>query len=550
MFHKKSLLVLVVFLCIVIIVIFNLATISMNKRNITASHSVVDDTNTDPDKEQIIRRVIDATITTVTEDNQCIIELDLNQDKQIDYQLLLRGDHGQALNPVRVEEEKLAYTYMSVYTYRYDLSNNYGEIELTMHHVYDSGLIYYVAYKPYSQESNAIIFQLEADGCVELQVLKGVYEGKKLLLNHETIHEDTALPNTVNYIDGDGNHIRLGRVFLEKPLGRTVVSVQKMTQGIQLMLGDKTLYQYRLPVKEGYATKVEGMVALEDLVGDKDNKLNLDTLSVMDLANEKFMWADGVYYENPDNYEPRADNDFYRTPSALHMRACYWVMDEGSIFKTYGISLMYTYMERFNNKHYIPTEPKSEWLYDDYGIEDNFYDTRFNTDTISGLLHMQKIYPDDQVKGVIDKYFAFFMDYVKDHGFYVDGHLFVADYMNENGEYTVKPHCSLNHMLEEMTVLYRYHLLYENQEAFDLAEEFLTSIMKTKDRWIRPHGDLYYCVTEDGRFIKDDYPLVTYNDLNRGKYYLEKVYGEVPRDYMALLESKERWAKDNGYIKE
>ncbi len=477
-----------------------------------------------------------------------LIGLDLNQDEQVDYKLLLQGDMDQNINPEIIEEERLEYKYMCAYTYLIGLSKAYGEIKLTMHEVYGSGLIYYLEYKPYNEKSKDVIFQLKAGASHELEILKGVYKGRKLNLNQAVINKNTTLPNTVNYIDGNNNHMRLGRVFLEKNIGKTVVSVEKIVQDIQLMFEDEMVYQYTLPVMTGYSTKVDGMLSLEELC-DKKIQLNLDTLSVMDLANEKYMWVDGVYYENPMKYEPSAVNDFYRTPSALHMRACYWVVDKGSIFKTYGISLMYTYMQLYNDKKYIPTQPKSGWLYEDYGIVDNFYDTRFNTDTVSALLHMQKIYPDDEVKQAIDNYFAFFMNYVQNNSFYVDGNIFVADYMNYSGKNKAMPHCSLNHMLEEMTVLYRYYLLYENKEAFDLAEQFLESIKLTKDRWIRSNGDLYYCVTEDGRFIKDDYPLVTYNDLNRGKYYLEKVYGEVPRDYLDILESKEKWAKANGHIK-
>lgn len=274
----------------------------------------------------------------------------------------------------------------------------------------------------------------------------------------------------------------------------------------------------------------------------------MNTLGVMDFANEKYVWKDGVHYENPMLYEPEAPNDFYLTPSGLHIRACYWVLGKGSIYDTYGISLMYSYLNLYNDKGYIPTVPKSGWIYGEYGVEGNFYDTRFNTDTVSSFMHMQEKYPDIEIEEALRRYFSFFASHVKNNSYYVDEQLFVADYMNHSGKSTSVPHCSLNHMLEEMAVMFRYATMYENKEIFALAEQFLQSITATKDKWIRPNGDLFYCVTVDGEYIKQDYPLVIYNDLRRGEYTLRQIYGEAPADYMAILDSKTKWARGQGLI--
>ncbi|MCT4596640.1 MAG: hypothetical protein N4A50_02015 [Vallitalea sp.] len=475
--------------------------------------------------------------------------LDLDEDGTKDYTLFINGSSNKEINPTISKTELKEHKYMNEHIYYVDLAKDYGKLIITLHDVLDSGVAYYIEYIPNDSNSRELTFELKAGNSKELNLLEGYYTKDVLQYKDKKIANSTSLPNVVNYLDGDNNHIRLGRVFHETDLGRTVKSVSKIEKDIELTMNKKeTSYHYTLPVKEHYSTKVEGMVSNKKLVTNKHIKFNIDTLLVMDLADKKYLWTDGVYYENPALYEPFAENDFFRTPSALHMRACYWVLDEGSIYTTYGISLMYKYAEAYNDKNYIPTKPRSGWIFQEYGIVEDFYDTRFNTDTVSSFLHMQEKYPDDEVENVIDKYFEFYVDFVENNSFYINENIFVPDYMDYNGNDQV-PHCSLNHMLSEMTVLYRYHLLYDNTEYFHLAEKLLNSILNTKDEWVKSNGDLYYCITKDGEYIRDDYPLVTYNDLMRAEYYINKIYGEVPKGYLEMKDAKEKWAKKNGYLK-
>ncbi|QUH27820.1 hypothetical protein [Vallitalea guaymasensis] len=504
-----------------------------------------------PNNESVnedIGKILTNTVKKELSETSLKLELDLDNDDNIDYVLIFDNGSGDNIKPTVSSEKCIEHKYMNEYEYEIDLSSDYGKVLLTFHEVFDSGMIYYVEYIPNGSSSKALSFSVKAGKADSYNIFEGYYEDKTLKFNDKDIISSTILPNIINFIDGENNHIKLGRVFHEKKLERSVKTVSEIEQNINMVIDNETTYRYELPVKKGYSTKVEGVLSLKNLIIDKKVKFNIDTLIALDLANIKYVWADGVYYDNPSTYRPSAENDFFRAPCATHMRACYWVLDQGSIFTTYGISLMYSYAKLYNDKNYIPTEPRSNWIYEEYGINENFYDTRFNTDTVSSFLHMQEVYPDEKIKRVLDNYFKFYIDFVEDNSFYVDGNIFVADYMDYNGNVKM-PHCSLNHMLSEMTVLYRYHLLYGDKEMFELAEKFLHSILNTKDGWIKNNGDLYYCITEEGKYKRDDYPLVTYNDLKRAEYYLKKIYGETPQEYQDILDSKEKWAKEKGYLK-
>lgn len=488
-------------------------------------------------------------VSNENESNHCKLCFDLDKDDKDDYELEIADlIEDKPIEPIITDMDLVKHKYMNEYVYHMKLSKDYGKLKITFDEVFDGGISYYVEYIPYNKKSRSLTFSIEAAKTDSINVMEGYYKKDVMKYNTYDVASSQKFNNIFNVVDGKNNHVMLGRVFFEKDIGKTVKSVTTIKQDNAIIMDDKTTYRYVLPVKEGCSTKVNGMVSLDNLINDKSVEFNIATLSVMDLADVKYVWADGMYYENPSTYSPTAKNDFYRVACGTHMKACYWVLDQGSLFRTLAVSLMYTYANLYNDKNYIPTVPRSEWLYDDYKINGEFYDTRFNTDTISCFLHMQEVYPDDKIKKVIDDYFDFYIEFVKNNSFYIDGNVFIADYMDYNGN-EIMPHCSFNHMLSEMTIMYRYHLLYKDDELFDLAEKFLHSLMNTKDDWIKPNGDLHYCVTSEGKYTRQDYKLVTLNDLKRAEYYLKLIYKEVPADYMAIYESKRDWAIRNGYTK-
>ncbi|GKX29900.1 hypothetical protein SH1V18_23800 [Vallitalea longa] len=540
----------IISIAIIFLVIYKLKDDSIetsNNLNVEYDNDKNNFTDTQEYKDYLSGIDDNNTVSTENKTDYSKIWFDLDKDNVNDYELEIADlIDDKPIDPILTNMSLVKHKYMNEYTYDLNLSEEYGKLKLTFHEVIDSGILYYVEYIPYNKKSKSLSFSIEASKADSISVTEGYYENHVIKYNIHDVTSSQNFNNIFNLVDGDKNHIMLGRVFLEKDIGETVKSVTKIKQDNSIIMDDKNTYRYVLPVKNGYSTKVNGMVALNNLINDKSVQFNLATLSALDLADVKYVWADGIYYDNPSTYKPSAKNDFYRTACGTHMRGCYWVLDQGSIFTTYGVSLMYTYADLYNDKNYIPTVPRSDWLYDDYKINGEFYDTRFNTDTISSFLHMQEVYPDEKIKEVLDEYFEFYIDFVDNNSFYLDGNIFIADYMDYDGN-EIMPHCSLNHMLSEMTVMYRYHLLYQDDKLFDLAEKFLHSIMNTKDNWIKPNGDLYYCITKDGEYTRQDYKLVTLNDLDRAKYYLKLIYKEVPDDYMVIYNSKKDWAVKNGY---
>ncbi|WP_024831222.1 hypothetical protein [Ruminiclostridium josui] len=70
----------------------------------------------------------------------------------------------------------------------------------------------------------------------------------------------------------------------------------------------------------------------------------------------------------------------------------------------------------------------------------------------------------------------------------------------------------------------------------------LNSIKLTSSKWIRPNGDLWYRVTPNGVFTTD------YNDLVFFRQILKTVEGKIPAEIEKMYQSKEKWAKNHGFL--
>ena len=120
----------------------------------------------------------------------------------------------------------------------------------------------------------------------------------------------------------------------------------------------------------------------------------------------------------------------------------------------------------------------------------------------------------------------------------------IWDYDYRNG--CLANHCSLNHQIAEILVLYRLFDLtgYEGYET--LAQRMLNGILAVGEDWILPDQDLAYAYLSDGSMGMQDYPYLTYNDLFDLRAALDARYGSHEPMLDRLMSAKMSWMEQKG----
>lgn len=277
----------------------------------------------------------------------------------------------------------------------------------------------------------------------------------------------------------------------------------------------------------------------------------LNELKRHDLAFERRWSLDGYYFQTPSNYTPSGKDILYKHPA--NYTGAYFIKNPvNNLFKEMGYVMTKTAMKNQNKLGYWPTGPKSNWLETDFGIGNDFYDTRFSTDFAVSLLHGYQLYNDkDFLKSAI-LYGEFFVDFAKNNSYKIEqGGILVQDYGWEG--YNEPTHVSLNHHLAELNFLYELYYVTNEKSYLDLANEMLLGVENTKFRWVLPDNNLNYALyyTKDTNAMVD-YPYLTYNDLYHTNYLLNQLFNRNSEAITYLMNCKKQWMDNNnitGYIK-
>lgn len=277
----------------------------------------------------------------------------------------------------------------------------------------------------------------------------------------------------------------------------------------------------------------------------------LNDLKRHDLALERRWAYDGYYFQTPSNYTPSGKDVLYKH-SANYTGAYFIKNPINNLFKELGYVMTKTAMKNQNSKGYWPTGPKSEWLFKDFGIGNNFYDTRFSTDFAVSLLHGYQVYNDKEFLKSAILYGEFFLEFAKNNNYKIEqGGILVQDY---GWEMQNEPtHVSLNHHLAELNFLYELYYITNEKSYLDLANEMLLGVENTMYRWVLPDKNLNYALyyTKNTNPMVD-YPYLTYNDLYHTKYLFNKLFNKDSNAINYLMECKKEWMDNNnitGYLK-
>lgn len=480
------------------------------------------------------------------------ISFDLNNDSISEFDLILYSDVPD-ITYIAQEAVTTQYKYMTSTTYKYKQmkkNKEIGYIELTVKSFLDN--TGYMCFLNYYSDKRGIRLGYDlitSHESSKFETISIINADNKCSVERNETSDTGFLPNQVTYLESEDRYLKFNKIVTTKYLGSSVYEIEpKPVIGSYTKINNEMKVSYYLDSIPNKEIKASWILSKEPLVV-WSHDFAYRTLLNMDYYNDTYFFNDGIYRINMYNYLPRSQKvpSYFKNPAGLQVRACKWVLNQGNLFRIIGLYSMYSYADSYNKEGYIPTQPMSEWLSKDFGIGYNFYDTRFNSDTVESLMRIYTDYPDEYVLEKIKNYIAFYKNYYEKYQYNVGKAIFVPDYMDITGKNKIN-HTSLNHFISETYAMLGYYKLTGDKEALEIANQMLDSIKMTSDKWIRPNGDLWYKVTPEGKYVSNDYPLVTYNDLNYFKGFLKQIFGSVPQEVEKLFKSKEKWAIQNRYL--
>ena len=277
-----------------------------------------------------------------------------------------------------------------------------------------------------------------------------------------------------------------------------------------------------------------------DIMNWETNEVDEEWLKfTMDGENR---WTYTGYYRiSPETYYPTGPNVYYRCQacylgdSFVNANPRYRVMDD-------MLCCIIDTMARQQNEYgYFPSTSRSEWLSDDYGIKENYYDSRFNSNLMEIFIKSYQEYMNNTAFNAMEKYADFYYNFATEYA-WDDGRggLFVPDYWDAKGKINLV-HTSFNHQLAEMSVLYKMSTILNRPELANLADKMLLGIENAGLKWVREDNDLHYCIYPDYTFGLPDYPELTYNDMFLMQQILEDGRGYRSAMLDTLMSYKLEW---------
>lgn len=375
-------------------------------------------------------------------------------------------------------------------------------------------------------------------------------------------------PNTKKWVNTSNlNNLKHTTLFIDTDTNSYIVSVPAVYKNIftnnTLTVEKDKEQMVKIVKKEGYFDLQLSFPQDISTIGEywymESNKRLVDWSTMKsfeellphDLAITRRWSYDGYYFQTPSNYKPGGKNILYRHPSN-YTGASFAKYALNPLSKNLGYVMTETCMKNQNEQGFWATGPQSDWLFTDFKIGPNFYDTRFNTDFATSLLYAYKNYNNKEFLNSAVRYAEFFLDYAKNNS-----------YITENGGYLVedygsttkheKTHVSLNHQLAELNFLYELYDITKEPSYKEMADKMLLAIEDTRNKWVLPDGNLAYALFYEKTTNKmEDYPYLTYNDLFQTKELLKKLFNTTNDTVEFLMASKKSWMDKNnitGYLK-
>lgn len=491
------------------------------------------------------------------------VDLDTNGDGEVDYRIGFRGPGSLKWN---LNKQKTDFKFMTETIYTYQLEENgakVGTVSLTLRQIEEKDVIYYLKY-----EHNKPIANLRAIITSVNECARTGRNGATKITGHQIKYGSAItsqnsswgafdlsytsgeeLPLNAVFLDSPTHHLRLGLVDVFKPL-KNKVRQEHIEKSLPIKVSRiETDINYTIffPSEPGYFTENWGILGNSPLI-EWDKPAAVNAARTGDLVRYRKLSTDGIYYLTPWNYYPSEKTAFWLNPaSTYHVAGMFSKYDSGSYFRDIAIASMYSAIETQTKDHYWVSTPRSDWLYQDYGVPSGFYDTRFNTDVSVYLLDMYEKTGEKLALEAVENYATWLRNYVTEQGIPTSGGgMLVPDYFKKDYAHK-KTNVSLNHLVSEMNFLYRLYLTNKDFANFKSAELIRQGVRDTGRNWIRADGNLHYAYLGEGKYGMQDYPLLTLNDLRLGHKLIKETSKNNQGDdvFQMLIKAKENYLIKN-----
>ncbi|MGG1663768.1 hypothetical protein [Brevibacillus sp. NRS-1366] len=361
------------------------------------------------------------------------------------------------------------------------------------------------------------------------------------------------LPLVSGFIEAPDMHMWLGMptVYTDKGRG-TIDEKRELSLPVEVRnTASGFVLQIKLPIRAGHTSEAWALQSREPLVSWGDPILEKVWLALDVTQNAKWLY-DGYYYTSPSTYEPYTPSSYWRVPENYVLRSFLYTGGSRAA-RDMGYVMLKTSLRQQEPGGYWKSLPRSQWLYEDYGIPEGFYDTRFNTGAADLMLRGCMQYQEEAFCESAKKYAVFFQSHAASNHYVIEGvqtGWLVEDYASPIKK-EVRTHVSLNHQLAEINYLYSSYLHFGNPTDKDLADLMLRAVVNLGSKWILGNGDLHYAYFPNGTFGRPDYPYLTYNDLVETQRLYHLLYGMEEATIAKLITSKLAWMKHNNvaYVK-
>jgi len=351
---------------------------------------------------------------------------------------------------------------------------------------------------------------------------------------------------TTLFISTDDYHMVLGQPYSYRSLGNGTIEAVQRGQ-ISFKKEDmRWLVSYSFRLQPNQFGVMWGLGSKNTLV-DWDYKSMRKIWANYDLDQWARLNYNGYHYKSPSSYVPSSPSSFWHIPSDFLTNAL--IKTGGSLAsEILGNALLMINALNINDEGYYATQPLSNWLYTDYQIKGNFFDTRFNADTIETYIRAYRKYQLVYYREHYLKMAQYYLAHGEKHHYKVynqqgvEGWL-VQDYFGEGGK---KNHVSLNHQVQGAHIFYMLYSEERDERYLKFADKLLQGVKNTRDQWLMSDGNLHYAYLIDGTMGLKDYPHLTYNDLFTLQKDLVNIYGSEDPDIKLLMTSKRVWMDANG----
>lgn len=371
------------------------------------------------------------------------------------------------------------------------------------------------------------------------------------------LEKNTKLPAHSLYLDGDDFNLHLNRVNIYEPLENGVrKAYDQLSPNFFYRQTNGEAYSHHfeisLPHLAGKEIEHWGLVGQSGMFAwENEEQKELYLLANLDRVRK---WTQGGFqYITPTSYYPYDPNGYWVVP-AQHVGNRLLLAGKDRFSTNIALLSLDAALDTQTKEGMWVTQPRSEWLYNDYGIEAGFYDTRFSTDAGLFLINGYREFRESNYLEGARRYADFLVDFARTHHYETkNGGYLVYDYRDGVAdEYKKETHVSLNHLVTEMNFLYEVYKETkdketQNEEYLHTAEKMRIAVQDTRDYWKKEeNGDLWYAFMPDGSYDLLDYPLLTLKDLRYSQELIMEIHGELDPDFQYLIEVKKEYLREQG----